>query len=495
MKEDVAPAVSYVLGDFLPEESLQLTDQALVNLTRLVLTEITYFHFGGNTTGKCQISSQKRGTERYKIPPLAQRKFLESFLLLLGDVLTKIVSLASAHVDGFGNQDATECAIISTRLVSSIKGSHVSLLRTIPPTALWENFRTSKVAQMQLASNFARTHTLRLMVTNAGHDFNGQSLGLEFYKDYNTPAHTRSGMKLGMEILSTNFTKLRMRIVSLWLEERARLSVSEEGIFGGGHSPLGPLYGLAADHVLGIDIVTPDGRSNTASAKKNRPVLSWGEGRQLWRRDFVPCTSSKPNPAYPSSPLPVSASAQTVRRSHMKHAWRLRELLRQKQFQLTAPLFAKRKALGINIEPNWFEYSTFLSAWTASFPVEPVESHGNKMASRLFPRENLSSPVKFDKMYEALKDLSDQGRTLIGFGITADTAIFAISWVTWDADTSLSRTVEKFGCNLGEIQPQIRALTPARVMFESSSHSLAATTNDCIRSSRSMIFLGYFTSK
>ncbi|KAF0325872.1 amine oxidase, partial [Colletotrichum asianum] len=165
---------------------------------------------------------------------------------------------------------------------------------------------------------------------------------------------------------------------SLWLEERARLSVSEEGIFGGGHSPLGPLYGLAADHVLGIDIVTPDGRSITASEKKNRPVLGWGRAG-----NFGVVTSYR------------------------------------KQFQLTAPLFAKRKALGINVEPNWSEYSTFLSAWTASFPVEPVESHGNKMASRLFPRENLSSPVKFDKMYEALKDLSDQGRTLIGFGITA----------------------------------------------------------------------------
>lgn len=73
---------------------------------------------------------------------------------------------------------------------------------------------TTKVAQMQLAANFARTHTLRLMITNTGHDFNGRSLGsgalsiwtnklkrLEFYKDYNAPTHTRSAMKVGDEDL------------------------------------------------------------------------------------------------------------------------------------------------------------------------------------------------------------------------------------------------------------------------------------------------------
>ncbi|KAF0325871.1 restculine oxidase [Colletotrichum asianum] len=134
MKEDVAPAVSYVPGDFLPEESLQLTDQALVNLTRLVLTEITYFHFSGNTTGKCQISSQKRGTERYKMYPgdllWPNESSWKAFDLLLGDVLTKIVSLASAHVDGFGNQDATECAIISTRLDKTTRCCNESTLGT-----------------------------------------------------------------------------------------------------------------------------------------------------------------------------------------------------------------------------------------------------------------------------------------------------------------------------------------------------------------------------
>lgn len=135
--------------------------------------------------------------------------------------------------------------------------------------------------------------------------------------------------------------------------------------------------------------------------------------------------------------------------------------------ELTAPLFAKWKALGINFEPNWSEYSTFLSAWTASFPVKPVESHGNKMASRLFPRESLSSLVKFNK-HEALKDPFDQGGTLAGFGITAspgprpdnavnparrDAAIFAISWGTWNADTLLSRGAEP-SKNLTEVWMQ-----------------------------------------
>jgi FAD/FMN-containing dehydrogenase len=40
-------------------------------------------------------------------------------------------------------------------------------------------------------------------------------------------------------------------------------------VAGGGHSPLSSKYGLAADHVLSMDVVTPDGRFVTADEKNN----------------------------------------------------------------------------------------------------------------------------------------------------------------------------------------------------------------------------------
>lgn len=125
--------------------------------------------------------------------------------------------------------------------------------------------------------------------------------------------------------------------------------------------------------------------------------------------------------------------------------------------ELTAPLFAKWKALGIDVQPNWSQHDSFLSAYRAGFPVEPAGSYGNKMASRLFPAENIRDPVKFNATFDALKGLSDRGGTLIGFGINGgpgphpdnavnpawrDAAMFVISWVTWDADTPLKRIAE-----------------------------------------------------
>ena len=52
-------------------------------------------------------------------------------------------------------------------------------------------------------------------------------------------------------------------------------SVSVGGyITGGGHSLLSPKYGLAADNVLQMDVVTPDGELLTVN-EDNHPDLFW----------------------------------------------------------------------------------------------------------------------------------------------------------------------------------------------------------------------------
>ncbi|CAJ2510894.1 Uu.00g065190.m01.CDS01 [Anthostomella pinea] len=45
-------------------------------------------------------------------------------------------------------------------------------------------------------------------------------------------------------------------------------------IQGGGHSPLSSIYGMAADQVLNMEVVTADGRFVAANAQKN-PDLFW----------------------------------------------------------------------------------------------------------------------------------------------------------------------------------------------------------------------------
>jgi FAD/FMN-containing dehydrogenase len=50
-------------------------------------------------------------------------------------------------------------------------------------------------------------------------------------------------------------------------------------VAGGGHSPLSSLYGMAADQVLAIELVTPDGRFVTASEEVNSDLF-WGKSYQ-----------------------------------------------------------------------------------------------------------------------------------------------------------------------------------------------------------------------
>ncbi|KAK2764110.1 restculine oxidase [Colletotrichum kahawae] len=356
---------------------------------------------------------------------------------------------------------------------------------------------------MQLAAKFARTHNLRL-VKSTGHDFNGRSLGsgalsiwtnklkrLEFYRDYNTTTYAGFAMKVAAGVISYELDEAA--------DAHGFVVVGGEGktggygggyIAGGGHSPVSPMYSLAADQVLSIDVVTPDGSLIRSSEKKNSDLfwaLRGGGG------DTFGVVTSYVIKAHPSLPVISVASfsfgidgstvtyeafweavraywemmptfnargnyqcwfiwpAGPKKASFVMSPWFAPNMTVAEAAELTAPLFSKWTVLGIAVEPNWSEHSTLLSAWTASFPVEPVGSRGNNMASRLFPKENLSNPAKF-KTYEALKSLSDQGRTLIGFGITAgpgphpdnavnsawrDAAMFAISWVTWNADTRL----------------------------------------------------------
>ena len=51
------------------------------------------------------------------------------------------------------------------------------------------------------------------------------------------------------------------------------VGVSGGYVAGGGHSPLSSLYGMAADQVLAIEIVTPDGRFVTASEESNNDLF------------------------------------------------------------------------------------------------------------------------------------------------------------------------------------------------------------------------------
>lgn len=133
---------------------------------------------------------------------------------------------------------------------------------------------------IQAAINFAREHNIRLVVKGTGHDFPGRSSGagslsiwthkmrgLEFVLGdkkairYGGVASVKisAGMRWGEVYAET--AKRDLTVVA-----GADPNVGVGGwILNGGHSPLSALYGMGADQVLSLDVVTADGEYLTVN--------------------------------------------------------------------------------------------------------------------------------------------------------------------------------------------------------------------------------------
>ncbi|KAI0531880.1 hypothetical protein GGR58DRAFT_508001 [Xylaria digitata] len=134
------------------------------------------------------------------------------------------------------------------------------------------NATTAK--DVKLTLEFARKHNIRVVVKSSGHDYQGRSQApgalsiwihhMQSYKTHdtfkpagcnftiNTPAVTAAG---GTQVgtIYEALDKINQTIVG-----GTSKTVSVGGyLTGGGHSILGPRYGMGADNVLEVEVVTP----------------------------------------------------------------------------------------------------------------------------------------------------------------------------------------------------------------------------------------------
>jgi FAD/FMN-containing dehydrogenase len=168
----------------------------------------------------------------------------------------------------------------------------------------------SNAAQIQLAVNFSRALNLRLVVKNTGHDYNGRSTGkdalsiwthnlkdIRYIADYKSSGATYSGpvMKIGAGVQGFELyevaDKYGVSAVSgicpvsvLTLFHRVSISNMYQSVgiaggysTGGGHSPLMQLFGMGADQVIAMEVVTAAGLFVTATPEINRYVTSMYE--------------------------------------------------------------------------------------------------------------------------------------------------------------------------------------------------------------------------
>ncbi|KAL4801864.1 FAD binding domain-containing protein [Aspergillus unguis] len=321
------------------------------------------------------------------------------------------------------------------------------------------------VAQIQLGVNFARNSGVRLVVKNTGHDFSGKSggagslsiwthslKGIRYIERYSAPgtAWTGAAFRLGSGVQAYDIYKAA--------HEHGLMVVGGEGqvcgyILGGGHSPLSSVLGLAADQVLSMEVVLPNGSFVTASFEENQELfwaLRGGGGSTF---GVVTSVTVKAHPTVPATTSTFTFSTGEVIthdafwagfRAFMDYFITNSDagiyayffiLPADGEFTfLMQPFFAPNKTLeetnallnpwfkqlndlNITFTPNTTYFDNFYDAWLNSFPLEVVEKTHVASGSRLFPRENFADEELLNSTFDAIRASGEAGLTLIGFNM------------------------------------------------------------------------------
>lgn len=147
----------------------------------------------------------------------------------------------------------------------------------------------TSAADVQAGVNFARTHNVRLVVKGTGHDFPGRSSGSGSLSIY---THNIRGVSVNIDdpyaVSYGGVAAVTIAAGMRWGEVYAEMAEHNITVVGGadphvgvggwtlngGHSPISSLYGMGADQVLSLEVVTADGQHLIVN-ETSSPDLFW----------------------------------------------------------------------------------------------------------------------------------------------------------------------------------------------------------------------------
>lgn len=228
------------------------------------------------------------------------------FDLLVGGALSPIIPKASPCYQNspYNNYNAAKCAAVNTGWSTEAfhyedPGSMMFPLyegKTCMPKAnpadpgtctqggySAYSVKVTNVAQIQLAVNFARLANLRLVIKNTGHDYNGRSTGkdalslwmhnlkdIKYVSNYVSQSYSGKAFKVGAGVqVKEMYQAAEQHGVSVVGGICPTVGMTGGYITGGGHSPLMQVFGMAADQVVALEVVTASGRFVTATPEVN----------------------------------------------------------------------------------------------------------------------------------------------------------------------------------------------------------------------------------
>ncbi|KAI0909507.1 FAD binding domain-containing protein [Ustulina deusta] len=333
------------------------------------------------------------------------------------------------------------------------------------------------VKQIQAAVNFARNKNLRLVVKNTGHDFFGRSTGFgalgiwthwlkdfEFLPEYSIGEYRGMAARVGAGLESWElFTYMEKHNITVLVAGPYTVGAFGGWITGGGHSALASTYGMGADQVLSLGVVTADGQFVTADSNQNTDLffaLRGGGGSTYGivtsaivkahpttsvlssslRFSVQPATNSPANvtesfwaafDAYHKFGLDIVDNGGTAYSSVSRIAPQSGgnappgasfsatiEMPGMSATQLTAfvkPLYDRIAALGINFPASSI---TQASNWQdVSHGVGDMPGSGGRFASRIFPRVSFENPSRFAVTQKAIRNTVEAGYLFHGINM------------------------------------------------------------------------------
>lgn len=322
--------------------------------------------------------------------------------------------------------------------------------------------KVSRVDQIQLAVNFARNTGIRLAIKNTGHDFNGKSGGagslsvwvhylkdMTFIPEYKGANYSGPAIKAGAGVQAYELYAAAHKVGMIAIGgECATVGVMGGYIQGGGHSPLGSIYGMAADQALEFEVVTADGKFVSANAEENADLF-WalrGGGGSTYGVVTSVVVKVYPDMPVTSTSFSYSTANNSVSpdnfwagaKAYFSHFQEYSDAGLYSYFYLWAevpgelqfwvrPFFAPNKtivetkalldpffdelaALGIAVEHELLHYDSFLPAYNASFVPEGLVPPFVGFASRLWPRKNWNNDTIFNATFDAIRSNVEDGR-------------------------------------------------------------------------------------
>jgi hypothetical protein len=212
------------------------------------------------------------------------------------------------------------------------------------------------------------------------------------------------------------------------------------------------IYGMAADHIMALEVVTASGEFVTASPGTN-PDLYWalrGGGGGTYGVVTSVIVRMHPKISGVTSMLKFTATGETFWKAIRKYLsmfvpladasmysyfWVLPEgnetftlelkpifapnhTLQSFQSHIK-PWFDELESLGVEFKPNTRYHDSFLDAYSATFLQDPdlalVGSAVVRAGNRLFPQSVWESDAKFSQLFASLRSLSESGRRWGGY--------------------------------------------------------------------------------